>query len=92
MDIEFYEWDAIETILKDNLTKQIKQIGLEFHIFPDTPRENFVRYLKTYKMFKTKGFRRFSGNILADNVRNRHFQCDSEFVNLKFDFVKYRNI
>ena len=91
MDIEFYEWDVIESLIRDDLTSRIKQLGVEFHIFPDTPKENIVRYLKIYKAFKDAGFRRFGGNLFEYNVneKNKRMQSDCEYVNLKFDFIKY---
>lgn len=92
MDIEYYEWDAIDSILRDKLSSRIKQLGLEFHIFPDTPKENIVRYLQTYKMLKDSGFRRFDGNLFEFNIneKTKRMQADCEFVNLRFDFKKYQ--
>ena len=91
IDIESYEWDVVETILDDNLAPRIRQLDIEFHIFPDLPVKNIVHYLKIYQRFKEAGFRRYAGRLdqYNTNLNGRRIQADCEFVNLKFDFQKY---
>ncbi|CAC5391183.1 unnamed protein product [Mytilus coruscus] len=89
MDIEYHEWEALESILKDNLTARIRQLDIEFHIFPDTPNTKIANFLKIYQTFKEAGFRRYASKMSYYNSNEKRIQTDCEYMNLKFDFNKY---
>ncbi|XP_052075423.1 probable methyltransferase-like protein 24 [Mytilus californianus] len=90
MDIEYYEWEALESILKDNLTARIRQLDIEFHIFPDTSNTKIANFLKIYQTFKEAGFRRYASKMNYYKTNEKRIQTDCEYVNLKFDFNKYQ--
>jgi hypothetical protein len=91
IDIESYEWDVLRNILDEDLTPRIRQLLIEFHLFPDTPKPKIIEYQNIYERMKNAGFRRHSGGIQPHlyNAKLGHLQAECGYVNLMFDFHKY---
>ena len=91
IDIESYEWDVLRNILDEDLTPRIRQLLIEYHIFPDTPKEKIMANQNIYERMKNAGFRRHFGGIQPDlyNEKKGHLQAECGYVNLNFDFHKY---
>ena len=91
IDIESYEWDVLRNILDEDLTPRIRQLLIEFHLFPDTPKTKIIEYQNIYERMKNAGFRRHSGGIQPHlyNPKIGHLQAECGYVNLMFDFHKY---
>ena len=75
MDIETYEFDVLRNILDEDLTPRIRQLLIEYHIFPDTPKTKFIEYQNIYERMKNARFRRHTGGIQPDlyNEKKRKF-------------------
>ncbi|CAC5386321.1 unnamed protein product [Mytilus coruscus] len=90
VDIEAYEWEVLQNILSDNLTPRIRQLELEFHIFPNTADvSNYVELLQIYRSLKEAGFSRYACTIYRFDNTTKLLQAECGLVNLKFDFLKY---
>lgn len=91
VDIEAYEWGVLKNIVSDdNLTSRIRQLELEFHIFPNTAdASNYVELLQIYRSLKEAGFSRYACTIYRFDNTTKILQAECGLVNLKFDFHKY---
>lgn len=91
IDIETYEWDVLRHIMDEGLTPRIRQLIIEFHIFPDEPKTKIIEYQNIYEGMKKAGFRRHAGGIIPGlyDAKIGHLQAECSYVNLMFDFQKY---
>ncbi|XP_063419330.1 probable methyltransferase-like protein 24 [Mytilus trossulus] len=90
IDIETYEWEVLQNILSDNLTSRIRQLELEFHIFPNTADvSNYVELLQIYRSLKKAGFSRYTCTVYRFDNTKKVLQAECGLVNFKFDFYKY---
>lgn len=57
LDIETYEWTILKHLIKDGSLSYVKQLPMEWHIFPNDPmRTEFHSMYETYMDFKKMGF------------------------------------
>jgi hypothetical protein len=62
MDVEESEWGVVRNIMEGNLLPRISQLALEWHIFPNTPRNNYTAYYDVYRSLQAEaGFRKYCG-------------------------------
>ncbi|VDI21826.1 Hypothetical predicted protein [Mytilus galloprovincialis] len=84
LDIEGYEWDVLENIVQEGLLSKVKQLEVEYHIFPDFPkREKYVDVLKTFQSLWKLNFRRYYKFVhqFTPNENMAHLQADVAYVN-----------
>ncbi|XP_070204718.1 probable methyltransferase-like protein 24 [Littorina saxatilis] len=87
IDIESSEWQVIRNILDTGVLRQVKQLLLEWHIFPDTPpRKEYVKLAEVLDELKAAGFRSFHRHEHPVNLDWSEFnvQSDVAYVNVKF--------
>lgn len=88
MDVETYEWVIMPELLKNGSMKSVKQLTLEWHIFPNEPmRTEFHNMYGTYLDLKKVGFRQFYLSYWAryHNLQYFNSQNDNSLVNELFD-------
>lgn len=84
LDIEGYEWDVLGNILRENLIPQIKQLEIEYHIFPNfPPHEDYVKALQVYQALWFLDLKRYY-TLVHQNHQDKdkpHLQADVAYVN-----------
>jgi hypothetical protein len=92
VDVETYEWAIFKTLLKDGSFNYVKQLPMEWHIFPNEPmRTEFHSMYKTYMELKDMGFALYYKK-LGQRRRGRlyfNMQADTAFVNTLFKKPKH---
>ncbi|CAL1533688.1 unnamed protein product [Lymnaea stagnalis] len=87
MDVESYEWAIMETLLKNKTLSSVRQLTLEWHIFPNEPmRTEFHNMFGVYMDLKKMGFRQFYMSHWARYHSMYYFnsQADNSLVNTLF--------
>ena len=99
MDIEYSEWAALKTILKENLLSKVKQLVFETHLIfyfeeKDTAEiiESYRQYIAIMKEIKRQGFTLWFHHInvhcffQSPYTGNVHSQCNElSFRNINFE-------
>ena len=86
MDIETYEWPVMEQLLQQGIMDSVRQLLIEWHIFPNQPmRTEFHKMYKTYTGLQEVGFQQFYNNEWARYHSFEYFnsQMDNSLVNVK---------
>ena len=87
LDIEGYEWDVLGNILRENLIPKIKQLEIEYHIFPNfPPHEDYVKALQVYQALWFLDFKRYY-TLVHHNHQDKdkpHLQADVAYVNMHY--------
>ena len=86
MDIETYEWPVMEQLLQQGLMHSVRQLLIEWHIFPNQPmRTDFHSMYKTCIQLQDVGFRPFYKNAWSRHHSFEYFnsQMDNSMVNVE---------
>ncbi|BFZ02541.1 hypothetical protein BsWGS_05579 [Bradybaena similaris] len=84
LDIETYEWTILKHLIKDGSLSYVKQLPMEWHIFPNDPmRTEFHSMYETYMDFKKMGFSVYYMKVTSRKLSRLYF-------NLQAD-IAYRN-
>ncbi|KAK7475362.1 hypothetical protein BaRGS_00033380 [Batillaria attramentaria] len=87
MDIETYEWEVIRDLLASRQLSSVRQLIIEWHIFPDEPyRHRFTDMYRSLLALKRIGFRQVYVNSF-DRYHHREYfnsQADVSMVNTQF--------
>ncbi|KAK7088692.1 probable methyltransferase-like protein 24 [Littorina saxatilis] len=86
-DIETYEWNVTRNMIDSGVLSQVKQLLLEWHIFPHLPRrEQFLQLATVIQDLDKIGFRHFYKFAHGVNPNWEHFnlQSDMGYVNTNF--------
>lgn len=87
MDIETYEWAVVKNLQDDGQLSSVRQLALEWHIFPTEPfRNHFATMYQTMLDLKKIGFRQFymSPWNRIHNIYYFNSQADNCLVNTRF--------
>ncbi|PVD30453.1 hypothetical protein C0Q70_09719 [Pomacea canaliculata] len=87
MDIETYEWAVVKNLQDDGQLSSVRQLALEWHIFPTEPfRNHFSTMYQTMLDLKKIGFRQFymSPWNRIHNIYYFNSQADNCLVNTMF--------
>jgi hypothetical protein len=81
------EWDVLGNILRENLIPKIKQLEIEYHIFPNfPPHEDYVKGLQVYQALWFLDFKRYY-TLVHQNHQDKdkpHLQADVAYVNMHY--------
>lgn len=87
MDVEGYEWNILDYLLKTNFFTNVNQFMLEYHLFPTWPsRAEYPKFLKLYKTLHDNGFRKFVTALhpLNHNPNKFNIQADVAYINQNY--------
>ncbi|ESO11064.1 hypothetical protein HELRODRAFT_167589 [Helobdella robusta] len=63
IDIESYEWESMDTAVKDGSLRNVKQIGVEFHRTGTLTKEFYLDKLNTFARLHDAGFRKWRTHL-----------------------------
>ena len=96
IDIEYYEWEALETALQDGSLRNVKQLGIEVHtdeLFKRTTSvENYNRFLTIFKNLRDAGFYKWFTHlnpwsiVAASSYTKKTVMCCYEFIYINTNF------
>lgn len=96
IDIEYFEWEALEAALKDGSLGNVKQLGFEIHtdeLFNRTTSvANYERFLKIFKDLRDAGFYKWHAHlnplsaVVASNITNKKVMCCYELIYINTNF------
>ena len=90
IDIEWAEWDVIPQIIRSGMLDNIRQMGIEIHLYSDKPLEEQLKYVSIIKSIEDHGMVRFNSKINpTSGVRyamgvDGHFAYELAWYNSKF--------
>lgn len=87
IDVESYEWGVMREILSSGQLSSVRQLLIEWHIFPNEPfRNHFPDMYKVLQDLQAAGFRLFHLHSFQRHHYIDYFnsQADSSWVNTKF--------
>lgn len=96
MDVEYNEWDSIESMLATGALKKVKQFGFEIHtkelLNEQTTTNEFVRYYNILSQLESQGFRRWYWhyNHFGKYISSRTFKkrtCCYELVYININYL-----
>ena len=101
IDIEYWEWDSLETALKDGSLKNVKQLGIEFHrdelMYQKTSFRHYIKYFNVFQGLRNAGFYKWfyrlnplSMAMYSIDMGGR-IDCCYEFVYLNLNFLNGRS-
>lgn len=70
LDIENYEWGAVDTMLLTGELKRFKQLLIEFHLWGKSPRWGYSKRLKLIQDLDKEGYRSFDSHKNMGCSRN----------------------
>ncbi|XP_055874744.1 probable methyltransferase-like protein 24 isoform X2 [Biomphalaria glabrata] len=88
LDVEAYEWGIVDNLIQTDVLKYVRQLMIEFHLFPNFPaRSEYVYLYKTYTRLREMGFREYATWREPRNINERRFinQRAVDFVNYFFN-------
>ncbi|ESO10130.1 hypothetical protein HELRODRAFT_190385 [Helobdella robusta] len=98
IDVEYYEWESLQSAIEENSLANVKQIGIELHrdeIFKKpTTAEHYKQFLTILNNLRKIGFYRWSAHLnpqslsALSNFTNKTVMCCHEFTFISSKFVK----
>ncbi|BFZ06267.1 hypothetical protein BsWGS_09306 [Bradybaena similaris] len=89
MDVETYEWTIIDNMLEAGVFKYIRQLDVEYHIFPTHPTsKEFVHLSRVYTGLRETGMREYYVDQHQRHIFEEHkihLQADVCYINAFFD-------
>lgn len=96
IDIEYYEWEALEAAIQDNSLRNVKQLGIEIHtdeLFKRTTSvENYKRFLTIFKNLRDAGFYKWYTHLnplsiaTTSNYTKKAVMCCYELIYINTNF------
>lgn len=87
IDMEGYEWDILDNMMDTDMLKNVRQLMLELHIFPDWPaKDRYIYMFRDYTRLRELGFREYKVSQHSKNLSVNSFNLSAvaEFVNAFF--------
>ncbi|ESO11081.1 hypothetical protein HELRODRAFT_167612 [Helobdella robusta] len=90
IDIEGWEWESMDTAIKDGSLKKVKQIGIEFHRTGSITKSYYLEKLNFFSRLHNAGFRKWHthlnvpcGTRLSDLTKRSIYMChELYFINV----------
>ncbi len=89
VDVEFSEWDALNSMLTDGLLKNVKQLAIEVHCWRDTVQD-YVYFSRIFNGLLNAGFERWyfesTSQMGQFRANNQYYfpQKNINFININF--------
>ena len=100
LDIEGWEWDALLTMIRENVLHRVKQLGVEIHtreLFGThrgtSTRDDYAKYLRVFTELESLGFRKWyshynTAGIYRSPRTKNYITCCVELVYINMNFMK----